>query len=172
VPAGNPATNPGAAVWTYTAAPTAPGVSTAGGVLALNLAAAGQNLVLPPGTYWLVVNTRGTFANRWAQFGSNTGNGSFMSITIDLANAGAWAPNAAFAGLNMRVTGQVACGAPWLGVLNPTGGTVAAGATQPTSVALDASALAAATYGGFVCVNSNDPVSPAVAVPVQLTVTP
>jgi subtilisin family serine protease len=172
VPAGNPATNPGAAVWTYTAAPTAPGVSTAGGVLALNLAAAGQNLVLPPGTYWLVVNTRGTFANRWAQFGSNTGNGSFMSITIDLANAGAWAPNAAFAGLNMRITGQVACGAPWLGVLNPTGGTVAAGAIQPTSIALDASALAAATYGGFVCVNSNDPVSPAVAVPVQLTVTP
>ena len=83
LPAGHPATNPGAAVWSYTAAPNAAGVSTAGGFLSLNLAAAGQNLVLPPGTYWLVVNTRGTFANRWAQFGSATGNGSFMSITID-----------------------------------------------------------------------------------------
>lgn len=171
-PAGNPATNPGAAVWSHTAAPNATGVSTAGGVLSLNLAAAGQNLILPPGTYWLVVSTRGTFANRWAQFGSATGNGSFMSISIDLANAGAWTPNASFAGLNMRVTGQVACGASWLGALNPAAGTVAPGATQPTSIALNASALAAASYGGFVCVNSNDPVSPAVAVPVQLTVTP
>jgi len=172
VPAGNPATNPGAAVWTYTAAPNAPGVSTAGGILALNLAAAGQNLVLPPGTYWLVINTRGTFANRWAQFGSATGNGSFAAITISTANTGDWVPNTAFAGLNMRVTGQVACGASWLGVLNPAGGTLAAGASQPTSIALNSSALAAASYGGFVCVNSNDPVSPAVAVPVQLTVTP
>ncbi|HEX4853102.1 S8 family serine peptidase [Arenimonas sp.] len=172
VPAGNPATNPGAAVWTYTAAPNAPGVSTAGGFLSLNLAAAGQNLVLPPGTYWLVINTRGTFANRWAQFGSATGNGSFMSITIDLANAGAWASNASFAGLNMRVTGQVPCGAPWMGAITPAGGTVAAGATQPTSVIVNSSALAPASYGGFVCVNSNDPVSPSVAVPVQLTVTP
>ncbi len=172
MPAGNPATNPGAAVWTYTAAANAPGVSTTGGFLTLNLAAAGQNLTLPPGTYWLVINTRGTFANRWAQFGSATGNGSFMSINIDLANAGAWASNVAFAGLNMRVTGQVACGASWLGALNPAGGTLAAGASQSTSLALNSSALAAASYGGFVCVNSNDPVSPAVAVPVQLTVTP
>ena len=54
----------------------------------------------------------------------------------------------------------------------PSWRAVAAGATQPTSIALEASALAAATYGGFVCINSNDPVSPAVAVPVQLTVTP
>jgi len=172
LPAGNPASNPGAAVWTYTAAASAPGVSTVGGVLSLNLPAAGQNLVLPPGTYWLVINTRGTFANRWAQFGSATGNGSFMTINIDLANAGAWASNTAFAGLNMRVTGQVACGAPWLGALSPASGTVAVGAIQPTSVALNSSALAPASYGGFVCVNSNDPVSPAVAVPVQLTVTP
>ncbi|MFY2762792.1 S8 family serine peptidase [Arenimonas sp. MALMAid1274] len=172
VPAGNPATNPGAAVWTYTAASNAPGVSTAGGFLTLNLAAAGQNVVLPPGSYWLVVNTRGTFANRWAQFGSATGNGTFMSISIDQANGGAWASNNAFPGLNMRVTGQVACGAPWLGALSPAGGTLAAGISQPTSLALNSSALAAATYGAFVCVNSNDPASPSVAVPVQLTVTP
>ncbi|HEU0152897.1 MAG TPA: S8 family serine peptidase [Arenimonas sp.] len=172
VPAGNPATNPGAAVWSYTAAANAPGVGTAAGFLTLNLAAAGQNLVLPPGTYWLVVSTRGTFANRWARFGSATGSGSFMTISIDLANAGAWAPNVAFAGLNTTITGQVACGAPWLGALSPASGSVAPGASQATGLALASSALAAATYGGFVCVNSNDPVSPAVAVPVRLTVTP
>ena len=81
LPAGDPVTNPGAAVWTFTAAPTAPGVSTAGGFLTLNLAAAGQNVVLPPGKYWLVVNTSGTFANRWARFGSDTGDGTFAAIT-------------------------------------------------------------------------------------------
>ncbi len=172
VPAGNPLSNPGAAVWTFTASPTAPGVSTAGGFLSLNLAAAGQNLVLPAGTYWLVVNTRGSFANRWAQFGSATGDGTFMSLTLSLANAGVWTSNNAFAGLNMRVTGQVACGAPWLGTIAPASGTVAGGGSQATNVALNSSALAASSYSGFVCVNSNDPVSPNVAVRVQLTVTP
>jgi subtilisin family serine protease len=169
-PAGNPATNPGAAVWSYTAAPTAPGVSTAGGFLSLNLAAAGQNLVLPPGTYWLVVNTRGTFANRWAQFGSNTGNGGFASLTISTTNTGDWTSNVAFAGLNMRVTGQVACGAPWMGAISPAGATLAPGASQPTSLALLSAGLTDGGYGGFLCVNSNDPVSPAVAVPVELSV--
>lgn len=172
VPAGNPLTAPAAAVWTYTASPTAPGVSTAGGFLSLNLAAAGQNLVLPPGTYWLVVNTRGVFANRWAQFGSATGNGTFMSLTIDLANAGVWSSNNSFPGLNMRVTGQVACGASWLGAISPAGGTVVGGGSQATSVTLNSSALAAGSYGGFVCVNSNDPVTPSVAIPVQLNVSP
>lgn len=170
LPAGNPLTNPGAAVWSYTAAPTAPGVGTAGGFLSLNLAAAGQNVVLPPGTYWLVIHTRGTFANRWAQFGSETGDGSFASITIATNNTGDWQVNPSFAGLNMRVTGQVACGAPWLGAISPAGGSIASGGTQPTSVVVNSAALAADGYRGFVCVNSNDPVSPSVAVPVQLNV--
>ncbi len=171
-PAGNPASNPGAAVWTYSASPSSAGVSTAGGFLSLNLAAAGQNLVLPPGTYWLVVNTRGTFANRWAQFGSGTGNGSFATLNVDLANVGTWATDAAFAGLNMRVTGLVSCGASWLGAVTPASGSLAPGGSQATSVALSSSTLAPATYGGFVCVNSNDPVTPSAAVSVQLTVNP
>jgi subtilisin family serine protease len=172
VPAGNPQSAPGAAVWTYSASPTAVGVSTAGGFISLNLAAAGQNVVLPAGKYWLVVNTAGTFANRWAQFGSATGNGTFMSINVSTTNTGAWATNSAFAGLNMVIRGSVPCGAPWLGTLTPASGSVAPAGAQSTSLTLNSSALAAASYRAYVCVNSNDPARPSVALPVDLTVTP
>jgi len=172
VPAGNPQSAPGAAVWTYSAAPTAVGVSTAGGFISLNLAAAGQNVVLPAGKYWLVVNTAGTFANRWAQFGSATGNGTFMSINVAVGGAGAWASNNAFSGLNMVIRGSVPCGAPWLGTLTPASGTVAPAAAQSTTLTLNSSALAAATYRAYVCVNSNDPARPSAGVPIDLTVTP
>ncbi|WP_460457856.1 S8 family serine peptidase [Arenimonas alkanexedens] len=169
-PAGNPSTNAGAAVWSYTAAANSAGVNTAGGFLSLDLVAAGESLVLPPGTYWLVVNTTGTFANRWAQFASNTGNGSFASLTVSTTNTGVWASNTAFAGLNMRVTGLVPCGAPWIGAIAPASGSLAAGASQATTVTLTSSGLAFANYAAFVCVNSNDPVRPSVALPVLLTV--
>ncbi len=172
VPAGNPLSAPGAAVWTYTASPTAAGVSTAGGFISLDLVAAGQNVVLPAGKYWLVVNTAGTYANRWAQFGSATGNGTFMSINVTTTNTGAWASNNAFAGLNMVIRGSVPCGAPWLGTLTPASGSVAPAGAQSTSLTLNSSALAAASYRAYVCVNSNDPVRPSIALPVDLTVTP
>ena len=171
VPAGNPRSAPGAAVFTFTTSPTGAGVSTAGGVLSLNLGAAGP--VLPAGKYWLVINTSGTFANRWAQFGSATGNGTFMSINVSTTDTGAWASNAAFAGLNMVVRGSVACGAPWLGAITPASGSIAPSAPAvSTNVVLNSSALSAASYQAYLCVNSNDPVRPAVALPVNLTVTP
>lgn len=171
-PAGNPQTGAGAAVWTYSSAPAGVGVSTAGGILSLNLAAAGQNVVLPPGKYWLVVNTAGTSANRWVQFASATGDGSFRSINIAVGGVGAWASNTAFAGLNMVVRGSVACGAPWLGAITPAAGTLASAATQSTNVVINSSSLAPANYTGHVCVNSNDTVTPSAAVRVQLTVNP
>ena len=172
VPAGNPQSAPGAAVWTFTTTPTGTGVSTAGGIISLNLTAAGQNVVLPAGKYWMVINTSGTFANRWAQFGSATGSGSFVSISVTTAGAGTWAVNSAFAGLNMVVKGTVNCGAPWMGAITPASGTLAPSATQSTAVTLNSSSLAAASYRGFVCFTSNDPARPTAVVPVNLTVTP
>lgn len=172
VPAGNPFSSSNAAVWSYSASPTAAGVSTAGGVLSLNLAAAGQNVTLPAGKYWVVIHTSGTFANRWAQFGSATGNGTFRGINIALDGSGAWTSNNAFAGLNMVVKGAVACGAPWLGAITPASGNLAPSAVQATSVTLNASSLAPASYRGYLCVTSNDPVRPAAALPVNLTVAP
>ncbi|MCX7032776.1 MAG: S8 family serine peptidase [Arenimonas sp.] len=172
-PAGNPQSAAAAASWTFTTPSTGPGVSTAGGFLSLDLAAAFQSVTLPAGKYWLVVNTTGTFANRWAQFGSATGNGTFASISVSTTNTGAWTSNNAFPGLNMLVRGSVACGAPWLGTITPASGTIAPSApAQSTNVVLSTSSLAAGAYPAYLCVTSNDPVRASVALPVNLTVTP
>ncbi len=176
-PAGNPQSAAAAALWTYTAAPTATGVTTVNGTtssISLNLVAAGQNVTLPPGRYWLVVNTRGTFANRWAQYGSNTasGNAGFASITVTTGGVGAWAANAASPGLSMRVIGNVPCGAPWISGTYATTGTLARGTSRSALTAINTTGVAAGSYSGKVCVQSNDPLTPTLAVPLSLTVTP
>ena len=120
----------------------------------------------------LVVNTRGTFANRWAHYGSNTGDGSFRLLTVSTANAGAWASSTLAAGLSMQVDGAVACGAPWFGPTFPSSGSVLALANQRLSTFINAGSLPAATYRGNICVSSNALAAPVSAVPVTLTVTP
>ena len=177
VPAGNPKTAPGAAVWTYTTSPTGAGVDTDGGLLSLNLVAASQNVVLPAGKYWLVVNTTGPAANDWAWFVSDTGDSSIAWLEVSETNTGTWTDSKRFVnfpyrGFNMRITGLVPCGAPWLGGVTPPSGSLAPGASQSTNVTLNSSALAAANYSAFLCVNSNDPVTPSTTVRVDLTVTP
>jgi subtilisin family serine protease len=173
LPAGNPSSAPGAATWTYTATPTATGVTTTSGSIVLDLVAAGQNVSLAPGRYWLVVNTRSSFANRWAHFGSNQTNGNtgFATINVSTAGAGAWAASTAFPGLSVRVVGRIACGAPWLRTAFPASGSLLQNLFRDTSLFATAGALTPGAYRANVCVNSNDLVTPAVAVPVNLTVT-
>jgi len=60
---------------------------------------------------------------------------------------------------------------PWLAALQPAG-TVAPGAFADVPVSADAGALAEGTYAAHLCVATNDPARPLVAVPVSLTVTP
>ncbi len=174
VPAGNPQTSPGAAVWRYTSAPSGAGITitNAGQInnIQLDLVAAGQSVNLPAGRYWLVVNARTTTANRWLWFGSNDGVGGFMTIVPGAAGTGVWTANTSFSGLAMRIEGRVQCGAPWLGGFSPNVGIVAAGASQPVSFSINAAGLSAGTYRGHYCVSSNDPVKPKVAGPVSLQV--
>ncbi|NYZ61199.1 S8 family serine peptidase [Luteimonas deserti] len=170
LPAGNPTSAAAAAVWSYTTAPTAPGVDVANAVISLNLPAAGQTVTLPPGRYWLVVSTRGTFANRWAWYGSNAGTGGFASLTVAANGSGAWTANTAFPGLGMTVRGLVPCGAPWIGAATPAAGTVQPGAGQDFRVRLSAAGLTPGRRVGYLCVASNDPVMPKAAAPVVLTV--
>lgn len=175
LPAGNPQTNPAAAVWTFTSTPTGTGVSTVGANdINLNLVAAGQNVSLPPGRYWLVVNTRGTFANRFAWYGSNTasGNTGFASLTVATNGTGAWTANPSFAGLTFRVIGNVPCGAPWINGIYASSGTLGRGTSQQAMLVTYGAGLVPGSYRANACVNSNDPVSPNVAIPVNLTVTP
>lgn len=172
-PAGNPQTASAAAVWTFSTTPTGAGVTITGGIVTLNLAAAGQSVSLPSGKYWLVMNTVGTFANRWAQLGSNntSGNAGFASINISTTNTGTWFANPSFAGLTMVVKGTVTCGAPWLGAAFPSYGSLVPAQSGLNSVAVNTTGMFVGSYTGSVCFNSNDPFNPSAAVPVVLTVT-
>lgn len=177
LPAGNPVTAPGAAVWTYTAGATSAGVTTIsdanGDNILLNLTAAGQNVSLPPGRYWLVVNANSTFANRWNWFITTqvSGTSGIATISISTAGAGAWAANAT-TGLSMRVNALLPCGAPWISGTYATTGTLARGTSRSALTAINSTGLAAGGYTGSVCVQSNDPATPVLSVPFSLTVTP
>jgi hypothetical protein len=174
LPAGNPITAPAAALWTYTATPTSPGVTTdAAGTITLDLVAAGQTINLPVGRYWVLVNTRSTFANRWAWYGSNQGTGGgFASVTVTSAGVATWAANTAFAGLSMRVTGLVNCSAPWMGGTYAASGSLSRGTSRSALTVLYGNGLAPGSYRANLCVQSNDPVNPRVGVPMFLTITP
>lgn len=169
-PAGNPVTSPDTALWRHTAALTGAGVSVSGTNYGLNLAAAGQNVVLPAGRYWLVTYARGPYASSWAWFASNQGDGRFATISINSAGVGSWVANTTYAGMSIRVGGEATCGAPWLGSVTPASGTVQTGTTQANRVTLNATGLSAGRYAGNLCVASNDPVTPKAATPVVLTV--
>ncbi len=173
VPAGDPVRSPGAAVWSHTAPVAGPGVDTAGAAITLDLAAAGVAADLAPGRYWLVVHTGSTFANRWAWYASaSLGDGGFAGLNISTAGAGAWAANNAAPGLAMRVVGEVACGAPWIGAVAPPMGTLAPGASRASTIQLSAAGLPAGVREAFYCVSSNDPATPKRAGTIRLTVTP
>lgn len=177
LPAGNPRSAPGAAVWTYTAGATSAGVTTIsdanGDNILLNLTAAGQNVNLPAGRYWLVVNANSTFANRWNWFITTqvSGTSGIATISVSTTGTGAWAANAT-TGLSMRVNVLLPCGAPWISGTYATTGTLARGTSRSALTAINSTGLAAGSYRGNVCVQSNDPATPVLAVPLALTVTP
>lgn len=171
-PEGNPQTSPGAAVWSYTALPTSPGVTVQGANITLNLAAAAQTVSLNPGRYWLVVNARSSFANRWVWFASNTGDNVFRTITPGTAGTGTWAAGSGFAGLSFNTQAAFACGAAWIGTSTVPTGQVAAGASRAMQVQINAAGLPVGQRVGYLCVASNDPAKPKVAARVVLTVTP
>ncbi len=171
-PAGNPQTSPGAALWTYTAATNAAGVSTTGNTIGLNLTTAGQVVNLPPGKYWLVVHARTSFANRWVWFVSNTGDGLFNTITPGTAGTGVWTAGTGAAGLNALVRGDVSCGAAWMGAATPSMGQVTGGTSMNVQVQLNTSGLAPGSYSAYACFASNDPIRPKAAARVALTITP
>lgn len=166
----NPLTG-GSPLFAYTAAPNSAGVSSANSTVALDLVAAGQTLTLQPGTYWLLINTRATYANRWTRFGSAAGDGTFYGMDVNRNGTGAWTSNNTFSGLNMNIRGNVPCGASWLSNSGTQAQTLAPSASSVAPFVIDASGLSAGTYNAAVCLASNDPTRPSHAVLVTLTVT-
>lgn len=59
---------------------------------------------------------------------------------------------------------------PWLKNITPAGGSTAAGSSTAVQITLDATGLAAGDYQASLCIDSNDPQTPRLVVPVQLTV--
>lgn len=170
-PAGDPETNPGAALWSYTSAPNGPGVGTANNIISLNLPAAGQNVTLPPGTYWLVVHsTTTTVANNWIWFFSNTGSGNPAHTVFPASSGPVWAPNTGFAGLAFQMDGTVPCGASWITSVTPASGALGFNQSNTLTIHVDSTGLAAGAHSAFVCVQSNDPATPQATVRVALTV--
>lgn len=170
VPAGNPETGP-APVWSFAASPTGTGVTTTNGTIALNLVSAGQNVTLPAGHYWLVVNARTAFANRWIWFASDTGSGSPLAVVTPTTSS-TWTSVTAFPGLSAMIDGSVPCGASWIGAATPTSGQVNPAGSTSVQVQINATGLAPGAYSGYACVATNDPLKPKAAVRIALTVTP
>ncbi len=64
---------------------------------------------------------------------------------------------------------ETASDIPWLNV-SPLSGVTNQGAADAVSVSFNSTGLAVGTYGGVLCVASNDPIVPLTQVPVTLTV--
>ncbi len=185
VPAGHPEDGTGmaSALWAYTSAVNGPGVDITNNDIALDLVAAGQTLSLTPGTYWLTVypsyNVTGAGGARWnwyqaAQVGAQThlvSPGIFgVANWTSLSALGVTFTDTAF---RLETAGEIDCDHPddvsWLTVV-PTMGTTAPDGATPVDVTFDSTGMAAGVYEALLCVESNDPETPVVEVPVTLTV--
>lgn len=179
-PNGNPDAGTGTPVWTYSSTANGTGVTvTSPGTIALNLAAAGQSLNLPAGTYWLSVyptypnsiTTAGAARWNWSQGADQGPTGAKLVSTLF------GAPNwTLLTGLGLTwgdvafsIDGSVSCGASWLSA-SPTSGTAAQGASNNVTVTFDATGMAQGSYAASLCVASNDTTTPTTIVPVTLDV--
>lgn len=156
------------------------GLQIDGSDIDLDLRRAGLDLpVLPAGTYWVsAAPTVASAGVRWNWFNATTGPQADIAkiITPGAAFGGsfpAWtdltAVGAAFAHLAFAVDGSLQCGADWLTV-SPDDGTIAAGDSQTLNLELDATGLAGGIYTTNLCIDSNDPATPVVIVPVVFEV--
>jgi hypothetical protein len=133
---------------------------------------------LPPGTYWLDWFTGGTLASGpWAPPVAILGQTTTGDSMQFLGTSGTWGPalDGTFPqGMPFVIEGSAsACATPsdlpWVSV-NPAAGTTAPAATTVVDVTFDSTGLLPGLYEGLLCVNSNDPDTPLVEVPVALTV--
>ncbi len=105
------------------------------------------------------------------------------AVSPNSAWSDAAAPTALPAGIALQCTDQAACDAalagpsvcespsdvPWVSV-SPTSGTTAPAGSTTVTVDFDGTGLDAGLYEAVLCINSNDPVTPRVELPVSLDV--
>lgn len=183
LPAGNPETSPGAAIWTYSSPVSGPGVDISGDVITLDMAAASEVVDLQPGTYWLTVFP--SYANdvtpanspKWNWLRATKLGADSQIISPVLFQVADWTATGTLTDgviedTAMTIAGVPAgdCGAPWLSI-DPVDGLVAPAGSQGVDVTADPTGLVAGTYEANLCFASNDPETPISAVPVTFEVT-
>ena len=118
-PAGNPETNPDAAIWSLTKLTRSAGISDNNGEITVDLLAGGGSAVdLAPGKYWYVFYTTqqtGVTSNRWNWFAGDANLDNAQIITPSTAFGGAFpdwtdltqAVDPAFDGLSFSLRGDI-----------------------------------------------------------------
>ncbi|HRO86767.1 MAG TPA: GEVED domain-containing protein [Chiayiivirga sp.] len=142
--------------------------------------------ILPEGTYWVDWQLGGSLASGpWAPavtLSGQTGKPGANALQWDGTAWVAATDDGSMAAQDypFQVNGTPAGGAPactylssipWLSASPATGTTAAAGSTAVTFT-FDSTGVAIGSYAGNICVESNDPANPMVAVPVALDVVP
>jgi len=134
-------------------------------------------LFLPAGTYWFDWQTDGSAGSGpWAppitiNGQDTTGNGlQWTTAWADLLDDGTNTPQ----GLPFTISGSAAsCSTlsdlPWVSA-TPDNGSTAPGGSDTVNVEFDSTGLANGVYTGTLCINSNDLVTPLIAVPLTMTV--
>ncbi|QOC22525.1 S8 family serine peptidase [Wenzhouxiangella sp. AB-CW3] len=178
VPAGHPETDPGSAIWSFSAEVGDPGVGFVDANMSLDLDTAGAPpLELEPGVYWLTAYPDvDEFSlgpnNLYAWFHGESGAGR----EIGPGGLAGWPPFwfPVPEGRAFTLTGTVDCSEqfnPWTNV-SPTSGTIDPDEHETVNVDFYATGLKDGSYRSAFCVLSNDPERPVTLMPVQLNVAP
>ena len=184
VPAGDPWGGGDAPVWTYYGSTADPNMAFSTGVggfesnVTLDL---DVPITLPPGDWWLVFYPSMAYANCF-QYGRhvsatennapaqvvNPGGGfGFPTSWTSVQVTSTWGLD--YHDLAFRLEGVAMEDVPWLGEDPPTGA-VEGGECTTVDVLLDATSLIPGEYSAGLVVGSNDPDTPAINLPVSLTV--
>ncbi len=127
---------------------------------------------LPPGTYWLDWTTDGSasYSGPWAPpitiLGQTTTGDAYQYTT-------AWAPaldggTSTQQGMPFIIEGSIEI-VPWLSE-DPTSGVVGSGLCQTVTVTFDSTGMAPGPYTAGLKIESNDPDTPTLTIPVTMTV--
>lgn len=188
-PDGNPETDPGAAVFTFTAEPGDPGLDLNDGNIMMDLVeATGSPVELDAGTYWLSVVPAFDFPvgpgdDRWNWYaGEPVQLENAKLISPELFGVGEWTDisdgsitgDDIYDALAFTLTGTMAgCDGTmpsWI-ELSETSGSVDPLDQDEIDLTVDTDGLANGTYQTELCFESNDPTNPLVLVPISVLVT-
>ncbi len=138
------------------------------------LAANGVGLELPAGQYWVLVYP--TVLNNniffWTQ-GEDVSPGNVFRIDPNglLGGATDWEELTDVAALNVTLSNELTCGAPWLSA-SLTSDATGPGADVDVTVSLDSTGLAEGTYRAAVCIENDDFDNSLISIPVTMIVGP